>query len=259
MADHKETIKKEFAKQAKRFGESGLTLSSQEYLQWMVKSLPLHKSFRVLDVAAGTGHLSRAIAHYVREVVSIDTTPEMLNEAKKEIEKARLSNIILVEGLAESLPFADNLFDMVVSRLAIHHFENPHICIDEMSRVCKTGHVVGIFDLLSPKNSLLSERYNYFERLRDPSHTIAATFSEINKMIKKARLSIRFKDFRDIEVDLHRWMDMTNTKREVKKEIENALTDEINGGEATGMRPFIEDNTIKFMQTWAIIIGEKIS
>jgi len=52
---------------------------------------------------------------------------------------------------------------------------------------------------------------------------------------------------------------MANPKREDQEEIENALKNEINGGEATGMRPFIGDNTIKFMQLWAIIIGEKIS
>jgi protein-L-isoaspartate O-methyltransferase len=62
---HSDTIKSEFAKQASRFGGQGLTLSSQEYLAWMVDILPLQAGFRVLDVATGTGHLSRAAASYV--------------------------------------------------------------------------------------------------------------------------------------------------------------------------------------------------
>ena len=53
--EHSDIIRREFSKQAASFGESGLTLSSQEYLAWMVDILPLQSDFRVLDVAAGTG------------------------------------------------------------------------------------------------------------------------------------------------------------------------------------------------------------
>ena len=83
--DHNETIRREFAKQASAFGEEGLTLSSQEYLTWMVKKLPLQANFRVLDVAAGTAHLSCAIAPHVQHVVAFDMTPEMLKEARSAI------------------------------------------------------------------------------------------------------------------------------------------------------------------------------
>ncbi|GAJ23551.1 unnamed protein product, partial [marine sediment metagenome] len=72
---HYDKIRKGFAKQANKFGEKGLTLSSEEYLKWMVGRLPLQADFRVLDVATGTGHLCRVIAPYVKEVVAIDNTP----------------------------------------------------------------------------------------------------------------------------------------------------------------------------------------
>lgn len=257
MSNHNEIIKNEFTKQAKYFENKGLTLSNQEYLEWMVKSLPLDASFHVLDVAAGTCLLSRAIAKYVKEVVAIDTTLEMLNVAQSEIKKSNISNICLKEGLAESLPFENDFFDMVVSRMAIHHFDKPQLCIDEMSRVCKTGHVVGIIDLLSPEDNILNKRYNYFERLRDPSHTTATTSVEIHGMMKKSNLSICFENTRDIEVDLSKWMEMTKTSSENRKEIESAVKDEISRGKKTGMRPFIKDNAIKFLQTWSIFIGKK--
>ena len=76
--EHNRVIRKEFSKQAARFGEKGLTLSSKDILDWIVDFLPLDQTFRVLDVAAGTGHLSRAIAPHAREVVAIDITPRML-------------------------------------------------------------------------------------------------------------------------------------------------------------------------------------
>src|SRR5678815_5513574 len=98
---HNRVVREEFSKQASRFGEKGLTLSSQDILDWIVDFLPLNKEFRVLDVAAGTGHLSRAIAPHVREVVAIDITPEMLDYARQEITGRNLDNISVEEGNAE--------------------------------------------------------------------------------------------------------------------------------------------------------------
>ena len=113
--EHNRVIRKEFSKQASSFGDMGLTLSSQDILDWIVDLLPLDKEFRVLDVAAGTGHLSRAIAPHVREVVAIDITPEMLGQARQESRKRKLDNISFEEGDAEELPFEKDHFDLVVS------------------------------------------------------------------------------------------------------------------------------------------------
>src|SRR5918992_1177850 len=61
-----DVVRREFGQQAARFGEQGLTLSNQAYLQWMVEHLGLQRHFEVLDVAAGTGHLSRTLAPHVK-------------------------------------------------------------------------------------------------------------------------------------------------------------------------------------------------
>ena len=61
----------------------------------MVGFLPLEKDFCVLDVAAGTGHLSRAIAAHVQAVTAIDITPVMLARAREETAKMNLENITL--------------------------------------------------------------------------------------------------------------------------------------------------------------------
>ena len=254
---HNKIIRKEFTKQAEKFGEKGLTLSSEEYLNWMVNFLPLQSNFQVLDVATGTGHLCRAIAPYVREVIGLDTTPEMLSKARLEIEKTGISNITLQEGLAESLPYPDHTFDMVVSRLAIHHFDRPEIQIKEMSRVCKPGHFVGIIDLLSQNEEHLIQSYNHLERLRDPSHTRALTRDELVRMMETAALSVRLEDSRNIEVNLERWLQMSGTDKKVGQYIRALVEEELSGGDATGMRPFYKGGQLMFLQTWAIIAGGK--
>jgi len=166
--EHNKRIRQEFSKQAARFGNQGLTLSSQEILGWILENLPLQKNYRVLDVAAGTGHLSRTMAPYVKEVVAIDITPEMIGQARRETEQMKLDNVLIEEGNAEDLPHDDGLFDMVVSRLAVHHFESPSIQLREMVRVCKPGQIGGTIDLLSPEDERVAETYNHLERLRDP-------------------------------------------------------------------------------------------
>ena len=253
--DHNETIRQEFAKQASGFGEKGLTLSSQEYLAWMVKKLPLQDDFRVLDVAAGTAHLSCAIAPHVQHVVAFDMTPEMLDEARHAIATKGLQNVRCEEGDAEQLPYEDNTFDLVVSRLALHHFAAPQAQLGEMVRVCKPGHMVGTIDLLSPDDEALRERYNHLERLRDPSHTTALTRTQATRSMEEVGLSMTLVDTRDIPVDFHRWVTMTGTDRQNTATIQQALAQELDGGPATGMRPYQERGVLGFLQVWAVLIG----
>lgn len=255
---HNEIIRKEFSKQAANFGDKGLTLSSQHILDWIVDGLPLQENFRVLDVAAGTGHLSRAIAPYVKEVIAIDITPEMLDQSRKKAARCNLSNIVIEEGNVEDLPYEDNFFDLVVSRLAIHHFEKPKIQFDEMARVCKPDHNVGVIDLLSPQDDKEAEIYNHLERLRDPSHVYAFSKRQMKKIMGQARLSITAFETRAIKVDFKRWVQMTGTEPDTMELLQTRLMQDIEEGTKTGMRPFIENGSLKFLQTWAIVIGKKL-
>ena len=254
---HNKVIRREFSKQASNFGDKGLTLSSQTILDWSVGILPLNIDFRVLDVAAGTGLLSRAIAPYVREVVAIDITPKMLDYAREETAKNKLNNISIEEGRAEKLPYESDSFDFVISRLALHHFEKPIIQLRQMVRVCKPDHRVGIIDLLSPDNKSMAESYNHLERLRDPSHTIALSKNQMEKILAEVGVVVEKIETRDVEVDFQRWVQMTETKPQTVEIIKEELMKEIGNGSITGMRPFMKHGSLKFLQVWSVIIGGK--
>jgi ubiquinone/menaquinone biosynthesis C-methylase UbiE len=256
---HDRVVRREFSKQASKFGDKGLTLSSQDILAWITDSLRLNKEFRVLDVAAGTGHLSRAIAPHVKAVVAIDITPEMLDTAREEITKSNLNNILLEEGSAEKLPHEADRFDLVVSRLAIHHFKKPILQLREMVRVCKPSHSVGIIDLLSPEDARIAEVYNDLERLRDPSHTVALSEKQITKILGEVGITVEKIEVRDIEVDFQRWVRMTGTKRETVETLKEELMKDLGDGSKTGMRPFIKNGQLKFLQVWSVIYGTKNS
>lgn len=252
---HAALILEEFTKQAENFGKEGLTLSNKEYLAWAVHSLKLKADDKVLDVAAGTGHLSREVAPRVKEVWAIDATPAMIEQGISEAQKGNIFNIHYIQGLAEELPFADKSFDIVMSRLAFHHFVDPLGPFKEMVRVCKENGYIVIMDLLSPKEPELREIYNELERLRDLSHTYALTAREFADIIQASALKPEDFQLRDIEVALEPWLDTTSTTEGNRGIIVKALSEELNGKNKTGMRPFYRDGEIKFLQTWALMIS----
>jgi len=255
--NHDDQIRKQFTLQAARFNEQGLTLSSAEYLQWVVGQLTLDPSFVVLDVAAGTGHLGRAISPHVRRVVAVDLTPAMIDEGRREAARADLGNIVFERGNAEQLPYPDHSFDMVVTRLSIHHFTDPQPAIQEMARVCKREHQVAVMDMISPDDAALHISYNRLERLRDPSHTRCLTREELLRCMEDAGLKAVRMVSREIEVDLTRWLDMTSAGTEARQLIREELNRELQGSHRTGMRPFMRDNRVMFTQTWATALAVK--
>ena len=252
-----DVVRREFGQQAARFGEQGLTLSNQAYLQWIVEQLDLQSHFEVLDVAAGTGHLSRAIAPYVKRVVALDLTPEMLAQGRHEAEQQGLTNLVFEQGEAEQLSYAHEAFDLVVTRFSLHHFANPREPLQEMVRVCRRGGKVAVIDLVSPDDPAVAVTYNHLERLRDPSHLRALTAEELQQLMRKSGLNLVHTASRDVEVHLERWLDLTRAAPEAGQTIRTALTQDLQGGQTTGMRPYLHGQALKFLHAWLVVIGLK--
>lgn len=97
---------------------------------------------RVLDVGSGTGYFARLLAGAVgREgsVDGIDASPEMVAYAARRAR--RLPNCRFQAGTAESLPYPDGRFDVVVSSFVIHHLppDAQVPALGEMRRVLRPG------------------------------------------------------------------------------------------------------------------------
>jgi len=108
---------------------------------------------RVLDIATGPGYLAIAAAQRTGtsgESVGLDLSPEMVARARVRAQGAG-SRARFVEAPAQELPFADASFDVVLSRLAIHHLpsDGRSGAAAEMLRVLAPGGRVVIADLAS--------------------------------------------------------------------------------------------------------------
>jgi ubiquinone/menaquinone biosynthesis C-methylase UbiE len=156
MADHNEEVKASFTKQAPRFSSALLTLSSQGYIRWIVERLKLSKQMSVLDVACGTGIVSRALAPLVESVTGIDVTAAMLTEAHLIAEREGLRNLEFRECPAENIAFPSQTFDLCITQFSLHHFEVPIIPVREMARVTKLGGAIVVVDLVAPSHPALA-------------------------------------------------------------------------------------------------------
>lgn len=142
-----EKIHESFAQQAAEFEKPGRIFSKKEYLDYIVASVNPDKEDVMLEAAAGTCAVSRAFAPYVKTVVSMDGTPVMLETGRKQADKEGHRNIIFTKGFVEDIPFLDGFFDIVISRLAFHHFTDPNAAFHEMARVVKPGGRLVLVDM----------------------------------------------------------------------------------------------------------------
>ena len=91
----------------------------------MIERAGIREGQSVLDVAGGAGEPSLTIAERVGpsgSVMCTDAVAEMVDAARNEADRRGLKNMQFQQCTADSLPFADNSFDIVVSRLGAMFF-----------------------------------------------------------------------------------------------------------------------------------------
>jgi len=106
----------------------------------LIERAGIRKGQTVLDLAGGAGEPSLTIAEVVGpegSVTCTDAVAEMVEAARAEAQRRGLTNIQFQQCLADSLPFPDNSFDVVVSRLGIMFFPDPVAAIRGILRVLR--------------------------------------------------------------------------------------------------------------------------
>lgn len=122
---------------AERFYQSSEWRAVQKLLAGRAEGL-------ALDLGAGRGIASYALAKDGFTVTAVEPDPSNLvgSGAIRQLGRIAGLNFVVAENYGESLPFADNYFDVVYERQVLHHAQNlPQLC-REIYRVLKPG---GIF------------------------------------------------------------------------------------------------------------------
>lgn len=251
---HNEAIRREYEKQAASFANAGYT----HLLGWMIDELGPQPDEAVLDVASGTGHIGRAVAARARYVVAMDLTPTMLRHGKAEADATGVRNILFELGDAAHLPYLDASFDLITSRFAIHHFEDPRIQLAEMVRVCRPGGRVGIVDMVTATpDTEATQEHNRLERLRDQTHTEILSLEAMANLLKQLGLQVVRHSMQDVELSVNQWLASAQTSEDASEQVRAALRAELDGGPPTGMRPFLRGGELWFRHVWAVVVASK--
>ncbi|HSI88630.1 MAG TPA: class I SAM-dependent methyltransferase, partial [Pyrinomonadaceae bacterium] len=108
-----------------------------------VGGLEIKPGMKVLDVACGSGNLALLAAERGAEVTGIDIAENLVNTAKRRAAKTGLE-IKFEQGDAESMPYEDNTFDLVMSMFGAMFCPRPEVTASELIRVCQPGGTIAM-------------------------------------------------------------------------------------------------------------------
>jgi SAM-dependent methyltransferase len=161
---------------------------------------------KALDVATGGGHVARRLREAGCEVVTLDPSPGMRAD---------------VLAPAEHIPFEDGAFDVVVTRIAPHHFEDIRAAVAELERV--SNRLVVVEDTLYS-----SEQHEQAEKLRDPTHVRSYTEDEWRELLTEAGLEVEQAECFEKEHPLDDWLARTGCEGAEAERVRELLADRMN-------------------------------
>jgi SAM-dependent methyltransferase len=240
-----------------------------EWADKVVSAAQLHSGHRVLDVACGTGVVSRKALTRVGPsgtVVGLDANRGMLAVAARHAPDAAWRH-----GVAEQLPFADESFDRVVSQFGVMFFRDRPAAIAEMLRVLVRGgrFAVAVWDSLDNIPAYAAE-VALLDRLagvraadalrapfvlgdRDALLRLFHRAGAVDASVATDRAPAQFPSLRVLlEADLRGWLPVMGVQ------LPEATIQHILADAEQELAPFVAaDGTVTFDQSAHIVTGTK--
>jgi SAM-dependent methyltransferase len=161
-----------------------------------------------LDVATGGGHVARRLRETGVNVVTVDSAPGMQPD---------------VVSRSEDIPFADESFDVVVCRVAAHHFDDVPKAVSEMARVSRDRVIV-------VDNLFLDDDAEEADRVRDPSHVKNWSEGEWRGFFASAGLQVDEARRLEKPIEVEPWLERAGTSGADAKRVRVLLGDRIQDG-----------------------------
>jgi hypothetical protein len=162
-----------------------------------------------IDVATGGGHVARRLREAGLQVVSCDPAPGMRPD---------------VICFAEVLPFADDSFELAVTRVAAHHFADVRQATRELGRVASSRVVV-------VDNLFMGTDAEEAEKIRDPSHVRNYREEEWRGFFAAAGIEVEDVQIFSYPIELDPWLERTECRGADADRVRTLLADRITGAE----------------------------
>lgn len=170
--EYKKLSLKEFDKAAAKFDDndpSVYNMCRKDYPD-VLAEVTKEPFTDLLDAGCGTGAMLSMFQrdHPEKNYTGIDLSEKMIEAANRK----QLKGVCFVAGDCETLPFADNSFDVVTCSMSFHHYPNPDQFFSSLQRVLRPGGRLILRDMASG-NEVLMWIFNHIE------------IPIINKLLKK--------------------------------------------------------------------------
>ncbi len=105
----------------------------------------LDQTWTVGDLGCGTGQWAEVLAPFVRRVVAVDSSTEMLEAARERL--APHANVDVRRGDLETLPIDDGVLDAATICLVLHHVPDPAAVLRDTGRALAAGGKLLLIDM----------------------------------------------------------------------------------------------------------------
>lgn len=200
------------------------------------------QELRVLEIGTGPGFFAIILAEAGYRMTAVDLTPSMLDEARKNA-GALAGKIEFMEMNAEALTFAEDSFDVIVTRNLTWNLPHPERAYSEWRRVLK------------PNGLLLNFDANWYGYLFDDQAFAAYEVDRENaaqRGIKDENLGENF----DVMEDIARRVPLSQIKRPGwDKQVLSALGFSVTADERIWERVWTEEEKINFASTPMFLVS----
>jgi len=104
---------------------------------------PTHQ--KVLEVGPGKGEFLKALSQRFDQIIGIDISPAMLEQAGEQVKDA--ANVTLIEGSTETLLEHETHFDLIIYNMVLHHVPMPESEIAQCAKLLNPNGLLIITDL----------------------------------------------------------------------------------------------------------------
>ena len=179
-----------FAGLPRRYDLLAELLSFGQNRRWrrrLISRIDAPATARVLDVATGTAGVAIAIAR-ARPVgvVGLDQSAPMLTAAGVAVDRAALATQVrLVLGRGEQLPFADGSFDAVTFTYLLRYVDDPSATLAELSRVLRPGGTLAGLEFHVPPKPPLRKLWWFYTRVGLPlaGRVVSKSWYEVGRFL----------------------------------------------------------------------------
>jgi ubiquinone/menaquinone biosynthesis C-methylase UbiE len=109
---------------------------------WIQTVIPFIQGTKILEIGHGPGYLQRLLREQNLSAIGLDESMQMINLAKRRIEKANYETIGLIRGRAQALPLPNTKFDTVISTFPSEYIFDSNTLSDIYRILCDNGQFI---------------------------------------------------------------------------------------------------------------------